>query len=225
MPKNEIKFEQVKDQEFTTIDNRLFKIGDYFDPEDFGKNERQEVFIKHGPLLRVLKKLFNIVHYEAKITNPPQKTNDWSATVSVSYVISSRDILNKEHHAYRWTSVAECNKHNAMKQFDLYPVTLAETRASARALRFILGIDLCSLEEVSDDVGELEDNSPIQDNQKNLLERKFMGEQGFTIEDMKGILKKEKLDSLDELSFTEAAVLCEKLNKKKPKNLKEVKED
>lgn len=218
MPKQRFDFSSVAEDTFTTIDGRELQIKDYFGEKDFVVGEESDgIFIKHVALLRALKKLFRVNRYHAYINQEPKKDNEWCATVGVCYDISPKNVEGVPADAeYSWTSVADCNRINSMPGFEKYTTTVAETRASARALRNILGIDFCSKEEVADGTNEIEEDGPIQNHQRVLLETKFMGEMKVSIEDMAKIINKP-LNTLDDLTRSQAALLIDKLNSKRTK--------
>lgn len=209
--------EFIKEKEFITIDGRILKMVDYFDTQDFVKSEVDDnIFIKYNALLRVTKKLFTITSYYASPYQSPEKKDNWCATVVVAFDLYVKDTKENK---FSWSSCADCRTESTTEGFGRYTTALAETRAAARCLRSILGIDLCSAEEIADTTNEIDDDQPIEENQKSLLNVKFMGEKGFTIKEMEVILKKE-FEKLDNLTKAEAATLIRKLNAKKKKKEK-----
>jgi len=216
MSKPVFNFDMLTGEEFTTIDGRTLKVKDYFNEKDFVLNKESCIFVRHNSLLRVLKKLFVIVRYNACINNVPMKDNEWCATVSVCYEIIPRNEVGIPDQKFSWNSVADCNKINSMPGFEKYTTVVAETRASARALRNILGLDVCSKEEITDQTQDIEPDLPIQGNQRVLLETKFIGEMKVTLVEMGEIIGKI-INTLDDLKKSEAATIIEKLNSKRSK--------
>ena len=157
--------------------------------------------------------LFIIVQYDTNIVQVAEKSNDWCVTVQARFLIAPIDNLGRQT---SWASCADCNKGNAPPGFERYTTTIAETRAAARVIRSILGIELCSKEELADPVQDLGGSLPIQNHQQVLLETKFIGELGVTIDEMKNILEKE-FTTLEELTRVDAAKLIEKLNSRRVK--------
>ncbi|NIU01834.1 MAG: hypothetical protein GWN01_13265, partial [Nitrosopumilaceae archaeon] len=106
---------------FMTIDGRICKIENHFDQDDFVEGEKGEIFIKHTALVRVAKTLFSIIEYNAKVLQFPQKENEWSATVSTTFVVEPLvnqnfpfDFGLAQIKKYIWTACADCNRSNAM---------------------------------------------------------------------------------------------------------------
>lgn len=215
----------LKEGVFVTIDGRELKVKDHFKAEDIQSEKGGGIFIKHNVLLRTLKQLFTIREYIAYPIQVAEKNNDWCCTAEVKYVVAPK--LEKGVggvvESYSWQSIADCNRHNAYEKFENFTTTMAETRASVRALRFILGIDVCGSEELTstDDVLDSEDeNKAIIDTQLSVLTHKFFGEHGFKMADVNRVLK-TKYDDLQELSYNEAKTLIQKFNKTKPKAKKQ----
>jgi hypothetical protein len=206
----------IKERECITIDGRTFQINEHFDNNDFQKGEGEgEFFIKYNALLRVIKKMFIINDYRATVLQVPEKNNEWCATVQVTYELAFENQDTKIGRRFGWSATADCRASNAKNEFTRYTVAMAETRAAARALRNILGIPLCSDEEIGDTTLSFEE--PITDNQKNLLQQKFIKDDGIDINKIREIV----IPDIDQLTRSQAANLLEKLNKKKRKSKKE----
>lgn len=215
-----------EDREFTTVDGRTLVMGDYFKPDDFAVDERSGAFVKHDALLRVLKKLFKIRYREADIKQVPVKDNGWSGTVMVMYdVVPLKDEDQDEapppdeakysrEDSYSWASTGNCHAGNAPHGFEKYTLVMAETRASGRALRQLLGVEFCTKEELAEKTVDVEfDDSPIKPNTVMMIEKKFMNQKGITLLQMAKLLKKEPFETLDSLTVAEGQDLTIKLNR------------
>jgi hypothetical protein len=90
---------------------------------------------------------------------------------------------------------------------------MAETRASSRALRFALGVDVCSAEEIKDlnGVDIVSEDTPIEDGQMAVLKNKYMLQHGVTLEE---IQEMADIVVLEELTKNQAMELFKKLNSK-----------
>jgi len=209
-------YEVAKNGNFYPLNGNTYKVGDYFNISDFVLGEDGGLFVKHSALLRVTKDLFTISFYKATVVNNPTKENNWCCITQVNYLIHTSLNRALQEATYNWTSVADCRVDNSMRGFEQYTTTVSETRASARALRNILGVEFCSKEELASSEKKQIDNSPIEQAQKVLIETKFMGELNFTIEEMNEILEK-KFDDVAKLTKSDAAFLIEKLNSKRKK--------
>jgi hypothetical protein len=220
--------DKFEDMTFTTIDGRELNMKDYFRPEDFAVGERaDDVYIKHIGLVRVLKQLFFVKARLPRTIQAPTKENEWCAAVEVQYCVIPKT-KDKPILEYIWGSTADCRTSNAMQGFNKYTTTNAETRASGRAIRQLLGVDFCTMEEVADQLTEVEiDNSPIQPPQQLLIEKKFMAQCGITLAQIRKLLKKseEELPILDDLTRSQAADLINLLNKNLEKLMAENKND
>lgn len=211
---NKADFDKISENTFNPIDGKEYKIKDFFRERDFINDKNSGTFVKHAGLLRVLKKLFSIDSYWANVKQVPLKDNEFCATVEVHYKVSN--ITSGIPRVFDWTATADCHRLNSMSGFEYYTTTIAETRASARALRNLLGVEFCSKEEVAGDIAGADTDLPIQGNQRVLLETKFMGELKVSLDEMSKIVNKQ-LNTLDDLSKDEAANLIEKLNSKRTK--------
>lgn len=218
---NKVDFNLISNNKFYPIDGRELVIGSFFNEKDFVASDKEDnVYIKHASLLRVFKKLFNITKYEGLVIQSPLKDNDWCATVESVYIIESNNEGKVLH--ISWSAVADCNTSNSMPGFEKYTTAVAETRASARAIRNILGLDFCSQEEIASE--QSDDNISIQNHQKVLIETKFIQEMGIKPEEISKILGRDFI-SLDNLSKGEAAKLIEKLNSSRRKKNTEKSDD
>lgn len=212
----EVKVETWQDLEFTPLDGKTRLMKEFFKETDFAKGENDNVFIKYAALLRVMKKIFIVGAYETNIVQVPEKGNDWCATIQARFVFACPEAPSQP---MSWAACADCHKGNSMPGFEKYTTTVAETRAAARALRNILGIELCSKEELADTTQDLSETLPIQNHQQVLLETKFIGEMGISLDEMKKILERD-FTTLEELTRVEAAKLIEKLNGRRTKKEK-----
>lgn len=191
-------------QEANPINGESFKLRHNFASRDFVITEKGNPFVRHDPLLRVAKKVLGVKGKIVEVVQPPSKGNEWCSTVTVTYTF--QDGLS-------FSGSADCRTSSSKGGFDLYTTAMAETRASARALRFALGVDICSADEIADidAMGEVDQDEPIEENQLNILKKKYMLEHGVTLEeiqDLTGVVV------LEELTKHQASELFKKLNTK-----------
>jgi hypothetical protein len=186
----------------TTLSGETFKLKDHFTMRDFVITDKGDPFVRHDPLLRVAKKVLGIKGKQARVFQTPDKGNEWSATVMVEY--SFNDDTS-------FSATADCRKSSSKGGFDLYTTAMAETRASARALRFALGVEICSADEIADidSMGELDQDEAIEDNQMAVLKNKYMRQHGVTLEKIQEITG---VVVLEELTKAQASELFKKLN-------------
>ena len=190
-------------QEFTPINGETYKVSDHFSKEDFVIKEKDS-FVRHNPLLRVAKALLGVKERKVDVMSTPEKSNSWSSTVKVTYVFND---------GFVFESSAEARLENLDKNMAIYSVTMAETRASARALRFALGVDFCSIEEIASGAGNLFDNSPAESGQIGAI-KSFVSKGIVTLDQ---VLSKYKVNSLEEMTREQAAGAISALNKKRNK--------
>lgn len=211
---------------FTTIDGRELKVEDYFRLDRDFAIEGNSGFVKHDSLLRVCKALFHIVNRDVHI----HMSKEGFASASVTYALLPKDfqpknVLDKPK-TYYFTSSGDCTKQNAPPApANIYFTAMAETRASGRALRFLLGVEFCTKEEIGDrkPVAEEDSDELISKNVVSLIEKKFMGEFGINIEQMRKLLKKDEKEfpDLASLSVEDGAELMRRLNRSAEKLAKE----
>lgn len=180
------KDKEKLDTKIVLATGEVYKLLDIFDPETFDKDNRGNIYIKHSELLNAAKKVFKgIKKRVAEVLQTPEKNNNWSATVKVSYLFGN-GIL--------WTGTADCRKSTAQEGFKSYTTALAETRASARALRDALGIEFCSTEELSEEEDVniiITDNKPITDIQITSIENKIVKGKGITLEQIGDVIGRD----------------------------------
>ncbi len=209
--------------EFHTVDGRKLKLSDHFTGKDFVSDDGSGAFIRHNSLLRVCKELFYITSRDVRIEQVPRSDNRYSATAVVTYVlipkIEKLDVRDEDKEPiaprqFSFSSSADCYFGNHPPQCDKYMTAMAETRASGRALRFLLGVEFCTKEEIADNTEEVElDNAPIKPNTVMTIEKKFMGQHGITIEQIRKLIKKPDLETISTLTIAEGAVLTQKLHR------------
>jgi len=180
-----------------------FTLRDHFSANDFVITDRDH-FVRHDPLLRVAKAVLGISGKSVQVNQCPDRGNEWSATVTVSYKFTDGSTFS---------AAADCRKSSAKGGFDIYTTAMAETRASSRALRFALGVDVCSAEELKDlnGVDIVSEDSPIEDGQMAVLKNKYMLQHGVTLEE---IQEMADVVVLEELTKNQAMELFKKLNSK-----------
>lgn len=226
----------LKGKEFTTIDGRTLDMEEYFFSDDFAVSDDQEnVFVKHVALLRVLKQLFIITRRDAWVEQAPIKDNGWCATIRVEYDVKipelseiSKDsedkpvadctietIRRSQDMSFSWSSVADARVGNTMRGYENYTTTGAETRASVRCLRNLLGVDFVGQEEIADSIRDIKiDNGPAEANQIMLIEKKFMQQHKIKLEEIIELVDRDDLTSINDLTRSEAAQVIQKLQKK-----------
>ena len=191
-----------------------FQVSEYFSEEDFVLDGGKP-FIKHGPMLRAAKELLGIANYSSKVEQAPAGESV-TAAVTVTFTFGT----GKDQ--FVWSATADYGPYNASPVGNVhYPVAMAETRAAARALRFALGLEFCSYEELGKSVGGSKAfegggssgggfSSPITENQKKAIKgriikdkevdmkkiAKILNRDSFSAEDVDGLTKQEASDIL-----------------------------
>lgn len=190
-------------QSATTMGGETFKLKEHFKMRDFVITEKGNPFVRHDPLLRVAKTVLGIKGKQARVFQTPDKNNEWSATVAVEYTFSDDT---------SFSATADCRKSSSKDGLDLYTTARAETRASARALRFALGVEICSADEIADIdlMDELDQEEPIEENQMNFLKNKYMKQHGITLEKIQEIVP--GVVFLEDLTKAQTSELFRKLN-------------
>ena len=188
------------------MDGQERKVGDLFSTADFDKSkDGKKTFVRHDALLRAAKRAFGGI--KRKATRPhgtPTTESDLLAVVEVEYFFAD---------GLRWSAVADCSRKTANADFRNYTTALAETRASARALRNALGLEIVTQEEVTDveDIIDKAAREPALENQKAVIRKKFLDTGKSSLEDLSKILGKKVL-TLDQLTRGEATEILERLN-------------
>ena len=214
--------QKLEEMTMVLINGNVKKVLDVFDRADFFTSDDGKYLVKHAGLLRAFKKQFVLSHYNVRVEQAPQLNNDWCACVCVDYMFSDK-VAEEDHfdRGYNWSASADCR--SGTSEMDKYTTAVAETRASARALRSILGIEMCSLEEVAGPfnkgakrqeafVPEQVKAGLAEQTQLMLIERKFFKEIGKSMADIEKIVKR-KVEGLIDLTKEEAALVIEKFNK------------
>ncbi len=200
--------EFIEKSEMVPVDGRVLKISEFFKQEDFITAE-SNIFIKLDALVRVSRKILGrLIYSDSNIIQPPNKANDWCAVVKVT-----QTFINGDEKHYSYSALADCRKENAPKGgAGKYLTCLAESRAISRVLRNLLGLPICSYEEIVSEEDIIKTDVPIEVNQKLLIEKKFFSEKSRNMEHVNKILGKE-IESLNELTKEEASKVIEGLNK------------
>lgn len=195
----------------TTISGKEYVIGDHFSKGDFVQlnDSSSDAFVRHDPLLRVAKSIFGgIKNKTVNVIGVPSKSNEWSTTVCVKYEFSDGTTFE---------SLAEARVSNVRNNMKAYTVTLAETRASSRALRFSLGLEVCSAEELVEiknvDERNLEQEK-ITETQQAIIKRTVEKYQ-IPQDKLQEAIKKVSSKKLEEFSHSEAASLINNLQKRR----------
>lgn len=209
----------LKGKKFTTILGDEHSVEDHFKPGDFvvaKQGSGETLFIRHDPLLRVAKdpEVLGIMARKVDVNQTPDKGNEWSATATVTYRFGDED------KNVTWASSADCRKSNARGGFATYSTAMAETRASARALRFALGVEFCSAEEIADLESMTDEifSDPVEESQIGVIKNKLFKQYGFTLEDVQKYVSKEferDIDMLEELYKGEAAQVIQSFHRRK----------
>lgn len=191
-----------------------FKVGDFVVVKE-GSGE--SLFIRHDPLIRVAKdsEVLGICGRKVEINQSPLRDNEWSATATVTY-----RFIGPDNTTISWGDSADCRKSNARGGFATYSTAMAVTRASARALRFALGVEFCSAEEIADleSMADETFTDPIEDSQVTVIKNKLFKQYGFSMDDVKQYVSKEferDIDMLEELFKGEAAKMIQSFHRKK----------
>ncbi len=209
----------LQGKSFTTIFGDEYKVSDHFEPSDFillKQGSRDSLFVRHDPLLRVAKDedVLGILGRKVEVNQSPSRDNEWCATSTVTYKFGGKD------ESITWSDCADCRKGNARGGYATYSTAMSTTRASARALRFALGLEFCSAEEMGD-IDDMVDESftdPIDDAQLNVIKSKYIKQYGYTLEDIVSYILKtfeRNVDVLEDIYKGEAAQLLQYLNKSK----------
>ncbi len=206
--------EDLKQKKMIGIDGKERVLGDCFSDDDFEiSKDKKDIFIRHDAMLRVAKKTFEgIKKKRSKSLGTPRKQDNFCSVVEVVYLFGN---------GYEASAVADCSQATANRGFKNYTTALAETRASSRALRYALGVELVASEEITD-VESLVDGDaglPALDNQKELIKRKFLknkekGGKGKSYKDMSLVVGR-KIRTVDELLRGEATDVLQTWNSEK----------
>ncbi len=124
----------LDDKEGVAVNGHAYFLSDYFSEADFISEDGNH-FVLHDPLLNAAKDLLGIESKTVELCH----VGDTSAAVKVRYNFKGD---------YQWEAMGEFSQANAKGKFGQYPVSMAETRASSRALRFALGVSFCSYDEI-----------------------------------------------------------------------------
>lgn len=214
MPKKKNAKDKLKNQTMIGMDGKERDLGEYFENTDFETSkDKSEVFVRHDSLMRVSKKVFKgWKNREVKVHQSPDHQNDWCAVVEVVYTLRHPASPGK---LIKISSTGDCRAKTANKNFKNYTTALAETRASSRALRYALGIDMVTKEEVTniDDIVDAQANQPALDRQKAVIDKKILGGakkggKGKSLEDVSEFLGKD-IFTLDQLTRGEAEDVIE----------------
>jgi len=212
----------LNEQVMTLPDGTQSPLLTYFNEEGDFINIDGNPFIKYNGLLRIAKLICGIQSYKCEVIQVPQIENEWCATVVAKYTFGKTWDTT-----FTWEGAADCRASSAAPGFDKYIVALCETRAKARALRDMLGIAICSIEEIAKPFEKQQERQFITENsvemaettQLMLIEKKFIGEAGKTIGDICAIVDRH-ISNISELTKEEASNVLEVFNKSKSKSKK-----
>lgn len=206
--------EELKKQIMVGPDKEERKLSDHFEEDDFDEaKDKKNIFVRHDALLRVAKRIWGIKSKDLNTIQPPTKENDWCAVVEVVYTFGSIDgpVL------FSWKENGDCRAKTANPGFKNYTTALAATRASARALRFALGLEICTQEEITDIENLIDKTSgePAADQQKALIRDRMIQKHGKkknkAFRELSEIVG-EKVVTLDQLTRGQAADILEVIN-------------
>jgi hypothetical protein len=199
----------LEDTTIVSADGSERKALDVFRLSDFTLSpDSADVYIKHAALLRAAKKLFGGVRRRtAIIAQPASAKNGWMSVVAVEYEFNIGD------NSIIWSGTADCHPKSAPAGFKNYPTAMAETRASARALRELLGVEMCSQEEIvdSDCTIEVDDETPITDVQATIIEKKILKQHGF--KEIGDVVGRDNIKGVKELKRWEAQKIIDYFNR------------
>lgn len=201
----------IDNSEMIGFDGKQRAVADHFSEKDFVTDNGRQ-FVKHGPMLREVKKIFGIRFKTVNVIQAPSRTNGMIAAVQVSFG------LGKDSERYgEWSATADCGPHNPPGQGNGYPTAVAETRADSRAFRFLLGLDFCSWDEIgkigNSNINPNGNSNNIGTTQKQVIETKFFGEKNKKIKDVISIVGRN-INKLDDLTYDEARTVIMEFNKK-----------
>ncbi len=142
--------EELKKQTMVGADQKERKLADHFEEDDFDiEKDKSNIFVRHDALLRVAKKIWGIKSRYVNTIQSPTKENDWCAVVQVVYIFMAGKLKKdggERRPEIEWSDVGDCRAKTANPGFKNYTTALAATRASSRALRFALGLEVCTKE-------------------------------------------------------------------------------
>jgi hypothetical protein len=174
-----------------------------FDQEN-GKGEAE--FVKLEELLRI-GRLRGFSKRLTKINQSPNEANGMVACAKARIVFKDGEVSD---------GAGDCGPHNAPGEpFGKYPTAIAESRAMARALRFGLGIKMCSVEEItfSDIKKTVAGGSPENDGKITQAQRAVIIKLIDRMKlDLKKVLALSKKEDLDTLTSESASKLIKGLN-------------
>ncbi len=213
--------EELKKQIMVGADQKERKLADHFEEDDFDiEKDKSNIFVRHDALLRVAKNIWGIKSRYVNTIQSPTKENDWCAVVQVVYIFMAGK--PKKHGSecrpeIEWSDVGDCRAKTANPGFKNYTTALAATRASARALRFALGLEVCTKEEITDidDIIDKTSGEPAMDQQKTLIKDRMIKKHGKSKKKVFAELSEivgEKVVTLDQLTRGQAADILENIN-------------
>lgn len=215
-PKKQKGFDSIKEHKVLTATGDVFTIEELFKPEDFFESKKGDLYVLHDALRFVVReKIGKVVSYAVEVHQCPQKSNEWCAVVSVRYEIILNKLNDGKYTGIFYQASADCRTGNATG-FKEYTTAIAETRASARCLRNILGLSICSKEEAFDIdnlVGQSMDE-PAENNQLILIEKKIIKEAKWTKEKLEEVIG-QPIKDIKHLTKGEAAQIIDSFNSKR----------
>lgn len=221
--------EELKKQVMVGADQEERNLADHFEEDDFDEaKDKRNIFVRHDALLRVAKQIWGIKSRRCNTIQPPTKENDWCAVVEVVYTFMAekpkKDKGGKPKKdkgecrpEIEWSDVGDCRAKTANPGFKNYTTALAATRASSRALRFALGLEVCTQEEITDidDLIDKTSGEPALDQQKTLIKDRMIKKHGKKKKKIFADLSEvvgEKVVTLDQLTRGQATDVLEQIN-------------
>lgn len=213
--------EELKKQVMVGADQEERKLADHFAEDDFDEaKDKRNIFVRHDALLRVAKQIWGIKSRRFNTIQPPTKENDWCAVVEVVYTFMAgkpKKNMSERRPEIEWSDVGDCRAKTANPGFKNYTTALAATRASSRALRFALGLEVCTQEEITniDDLIDKTSGEPALDQQKTLIKDRMIKKHGKKKKKIFADLSEvvgEKVVTLDQLTRGQATDVLEQIN-------------
>jgi hypothetical protein len=171
----------------------------------FKDGDKNVEFILLAELQRLAELRGGIKHQITHVVQAPNPSNEYSACCTVDVVF---------HDGKSTSGSGDCSKENTSGDYAVYPTAMAESRALARALRFGLGIKMCSWEEVS---GKSLKNAVESSNKEVTQPQKIAitticARNNFDLAKILAMGSRKGIETVEQLTSKEASDLIAKLN-------------